>query len=330
MTTPAIEIQGLYKSFRVGVRALRKEALRGLDLQVERGDLYGFLGPNGAGKSTTIKTLVGLIRADRGQIRILGRPVDEAIREGLVGYLPENPTFYPMFTGREVLLYLARMRGLEPDARKKADEALDVVGLFEAANRKISGYSKGMMQRLAFAQALLSDPDLLILDEPASGLDPLGRYEMRTVLLDLASRGKTVFFSTHIIPDVESIASRVGIIHAGRLVKQGTIEDILSQTSGSGSEIQGVCPSDSARTAVESLGACRWRGERFFVLRIDGDEARVRGVLKKLLDLEVELRDVRRLGANLEASVVASVGKELAPAEAPSAGSGGPRVGGWQ
>ena len=217
----------------VATRALHKRygprvALAGLDLSVPNGVVYGFLGPNGAGKTTTMRLLTGLIHADSGTIELLGRPFGQGDRRRLfeVGALIEAPAFYPFLSGRENLRALAATGA--PTPWSCVDELLEVVGLTERARDRVSTYSLGMKQRLGIAAALLSDPKLLLLDEPANGLDPAGIVAMRDTLRNLASAGKTVFVSSHILGEVRQLADIVGIIAQGRLVREGPIEELLT------------------------------------------------------------------------------------------------------
>ncbi|MFN0061985.1 MAG: ABC transporter ATP-binding protein [Myxococcaceae bacterium] len=225
----AIECKGLRKVFQLGFWMNRRvEALAHLDLTVLRGEVFGFLGPNGAGKSTTIKILTRLIRPTSGEATVLGAPPGDPRTEQRVGFLPENPVFYDHLTGRELLAYYAQLVRLpRPQRAARIAELLDLVGLTRAADYQVRRYSKGMVERLGIAQALLQDPDLVILDEPTSGLDPVGRREVRDIILSLRQRGKTVFFSTHIIPDVEAVCDRVGMVVNGRLSALGTVGELM-------------------------------------------------------------------------------------------------------
>jgi ABC-2 type transport system ATP-binding protein len=219
--TLALSTRGLRKSYG------RRLALDGLDLSVPTGVVYGFLGPNGAGKTTTMRLLTGLLHPDSGSIELLGRPFRRGDRRRLfeVGALVENPSFYPYLSGRQNLRVLAAAGAHVPDGR--IDELLELVGLKERAKDKLSGYSLGMKQRLGIAGALLSDPKLLLLDEPANGLDPAGIVAMREMLRRLASSGKTVFVSSHLLAEVKVLADVVGIIAMGKLVREGTLDSLL-------------------------------------------------------------------------------------------------------
>jgi ABC-2 type transport system ATP-binding protein len=224
----ALHIEGLGKTYRLGLRMRKVVALDALDLSVEEGSVFGFVGPNGAGKSTTIKILVGLIAPSHGRAAIFGRPVPQAASREAVGYLPENPAFHEFLRPMEVLQLMGRLSGLRGRAlRARCEEVLALVGLAHAHDLTVRKFSKGMVQRLGLAQAILHDPPLLILDEPMSGLDPIGRKEVRDLIVGLGRRGKTIFFSTHILNDVETICDRAGMLLRGRLVRQGTLGALL-------------------------------------------------------------------------------------------------------
>ncbi len=224
----AISIDGLSKTYRVGFSRRPLRALEGLTLRVEEGGIFGFVGPNGAGKSTTIKILVGLISPGKGDATILGRPIRDPAARAAIGYLPENPSFHEFLRPLEVLSFMGRLSGLSgADLARRSEEVLEMVGLSRARDLTVRRLSKGMVQRLGLAQAILHDPPLLILDEPMSGLDPLGRKDVRDLIAEMRRRGKTVFFSTHILPDVETVCDRVGMLLGGRLVAQGPLGSLL-------------------------------------------------------------------------------------------------------
>ena len=226
MSNP-IEIESLFKTFR-GKKRLQVDALRDLTLTINQGEVFGFLGPNGAGKSTTIKILMGLIAATSGASRIFGTDVSRAEARKKVGYLPENPSLYDFLTGREYLVFVGRAFAMTDKAvSDRSTAVLEQLQLLEAADRPIRSYSKGMVQRLGIAQTLLHDPDLYILDEPMSGLDPIGRSMVKEIIRQLKRQGKTVFFSTHITADVEAVCDRVGVIAKGRLEALDSVDNIL-------------------------------------------------------------------------------------------------------
>ena len=224
-----IEIEDLTKDFQVGFWRKRPVcALDGLCLSVERGEVFGFLGPNGAGKTTTLKLLMDLIRPTSGTARIFGEPVSSATLRRRIGFLPENPYFYDYLTAEELLLYIGKLFGISrTELAAKVRSLLESVGLQDASRQQLRKFSKGMIQRIGLAQAMINDPEVIFLDEPMSGLDPLGRREVRQAILGLKARGVTVFFSSHILPDVEALCDRVAILNRGRLLQAGALNDIL-------------------------------------------------------------------------------------------------------
>ncbi len=214
-------------------------ALAGLSFSVSRGEIYGFLGPNGAGKTTTLKILMGLMRATSGKAEILGKPAGDVETRRRIGFLPEAPYFYDYLTAEEFLSFYGHLAGIDRGALAcRVTELLDLVGLSEARTRQLRKFSKGMLQRIGLAQALIHDPELIILDEPMSGLDPIGRKQIRDLILSLRDQGKTVFFSTHIIPDVEMICDRVGIVVKGKLLASGRVDELVS---GNTRSVEIVC-----------------------------------------------------------------------------------------
>lgn len=224
-----ITLNQLTKDYEVGHLKKRKvRALDHLSLEVYRGEIFGFLGPNGAGKTTTLKLLMRLIYPTEGTAQILGNSIEDVATHSRIGYLPENPYFYDYLSGRELLEYTAALFGIPKDqARARACELLQAVGLDgERADRQLRKYSKGMLQRIGIAQALVNDPEILFLDEPMSGLDPIGRREVRDLMLSLRKEKKTIFFSSHILSDVEALCDRAAILSRGRLVRCGTVQEL--------------------------------------------------------------------------------------------------------
>ena len=236
---PVIEIENLTHDYTTGFwRKRRLRALDGLSLRVEAGEVFGFLGPNGAGKTTAFKILMRMLRPTSGAARILGCPLDDLRMRARIGYLPERPYFYHYLTAREFLVYCGALCDLPLDrAAKRGDDLLEQVGLSDSADRRLRKFSKGMLQRLGLAQALINDPEVLFLDEPMSDLDPLGRREARELIAGLRARGKTIFFSSHILTDVEAMCDRVAILNRGRLIESGRLSDILRTRSN---EIEAV------------------------------------------------------------------------------------------
>jgi ABC-2 type transport system ATP-binding protein len=233
MTSPASDVvlraDALAKTFRLGFFRRRVEAVKNVSLEVRRGEIFGFLGPNGAGKTTTLKMLMGLIFPSAGRAEVLGLPVPSLSAKRRLGYLPESPYFYDYLTPEEFLDFIGALCALpSAERRARADRLIARVGLDHARGRPLRKFSKGMLQRIGIAQALMADPELVVLDEPMTGLDPLGRKEVRDLILELRREGKTVFFSTHILPDVEMTCDRVAIVIAGALRNVGPLGELLS------------------------------------------------------------------------------------------------------
>lgn len=227
-----LEIDDLHKTFRVGFFARKVDALRGVSFRVKRGETFGLLGPNGAGKTTTLKTVLGLVRPTRGTVKLFG--LDPSVREARtrLGYLPENPYVYQYLRPLEFLDLCGAIVGLsKADRTRRAEEMIDRVGLRHAVDRPIGKFSKGMTQRIGLAQCLLHDPELIVLDEPMSGLDPIGRKEVRDLLVAERARGKTIVITTHILSDVEQLCDHVAIVQRGKVVEAGSIDTLLSAKS---------------------------------------------------------------------------------------------------
>ena len=225
----ALDVRGMGKSYQ-GKKFQSVEALQGLNLSVEQGEVLGFLGPNGAGKSTAIKCLMGLIRPTTGSATIMGRDIASAEARKVVGYLPENPAFYDYLSAEEYLLFVGKVFQMSAALlAKRTEEILKLLELWDARKRLIRSYSKGMVQRVGLAQVLIHDPEVYILDEPMSGLDPIGRALVKEIIMDLKRRGKCVFFSTHITDDVEKVCDRVAVINKGQLLTVDTVESILQR-----------------------------------------------------------------------------------------------------
>jgi ABC-2 type transport system ATP-binding protein len=224
----AISTEHLSKTFRAGFWARKVRAVEDVSLEVHRGEIFGLLGPNGAGKTTTIKMLLGFVRPSHGRALVAGHPAGSLAARRRLGYLPENPALYEFLTGVEYLRFAGQLAGLSRrDAAAQAMRLIEVVGIEGRANRSIRQFSKGMAQRLALAQALIGDPEIVVLDEPMSGLDPIGRKDVRDIIFGLRAEGRTVLFSTHILSDVEAICDRVGMMIAARVADCGTLSALL-------------------------------------------------------------------------------------------------------
>ena len=251
MSTSAICIQNLTKDFAVGMRGKKLRAVDDLCLEVGDNEIFGLLGPNGSGKSTTIKIILGLLEASKGTCEIYGRPSKLVDARRSVGFLPEAPYFYRYLTGRELVRYYARICMV---TRVKIDSAVDsvikLVGMTEAADRRVGTYSKGMLQRIGLAQSLVHDPQLVILDEPTAGVDPLGSAAIAEIVRELKRRGKTVLLSSHLLAQIEGLCDRVAILHRGKLVREGRIDDLVEERDAESLVVQGL--SAEGRAVVEA------------------------------------------------------------------------------
>ncbi len=257
----AIEIIGLEKTYSVGFwRKRPKCALRPLYLNVEEGEIFGFLGPNGAGKTTTLKMLMGLVFPTGGSARILGMDVNDPQVKAQIGFLPEQPYFYDYLTARELLEYYGRLSGVVgKDLSARVEKVLGRVGLPDVGGVQLRKFSKGMLQRVGIAQAILHEPKVVFFDEPMSGLDPMGRREVRDLMEQLKADGKTVFFSTHILSDAEALCDRVAVIHLGELRAVGAIADLTSGVQG---KVEIVWEGSSTPASIKALGAeCHVTGD---------------------------------------------------------------------
>ncbi|MEW5761961.1 MAG: ABC transporter ATP-binding protein [Bacillota bacterium] len=255
---------------------------RNINMTVPRGHIFGFLGPNGAGKTTLVKTLVGLLHPTSGRAWLLGRPLGDVAIRRRIGYLPENFRYHDWLTGAELLAVHGALCGLPArETRRRIPEVLDLVGLTGRERQKIRNYSKGMQQRLGVACALIGDPDLVFLDEPTSALDPLGRREMRELMLALRARGKTVFLNSHLLSEVEMVCDTVAIINRGEIVTQGALRDLLAPALEVEMEIEGSTPALEAALAAAGREVKRNGG----VLRLTvGDRAEIPGLARLVVE----------------------------------------------
>lgn len=229
MTTPAVRIENLTKIFPVPLRRQRVTAVRNISFEVRPGEVYGLLGPNGSGKSTTLKILLGLVTPNQGRAMIFGQDSRDYHSRRDVGFLPENPYFYKFLTAAETLRFYGKVCGMGGTIlNKRIDELIHLVGLEDARDRRIGGFSKGMLQRIGLAQALIQDPRLVVLDEPTAGVDPAGSHQIRDLILDLKKRGKTVLLTSHLLEQVQEICDRVGIMARGEMIREGALADLVS------------------------------------------------------------------------------------------------------
>jgi ABC-2 type transport system ATP-binding protein len=294
-----VHVEDIVKDFRPGFGLRRKRVLHGITFDVREGEIFGFVGPNGAGKTTMLKVLMGLIRPTEGRASILGHDVSETAFRRHVGFQPENTYFYDYLTGREILRFYARLSGVSGAEREgRVDALLEQVGLTHAADARLRTYSKGMLQRVGIAQALVHDPQVVFLDEPMSGLDPIGRKEIRDLVLRLRTEGKTVFMNTHILPDVEMVCDRVAIIVKGRIMHEGAIDQFLEEGQREVDLVLAGLPPELPAQLEEVFGArIRGHGERIEV-RIS--EKEVQGVLSSTISAGAEVISVTPHRVSLE------------------------------
>lgn len=256
--TSAISVRNLTKDFRIGIRGLKLRAVDDLSLEIPRGQVYGLLGPNGCGKSTTLKIILGLVPATAGEITILGQPSATASARERTGFLPEAPYFHKFLSGRELVRYCAQLSGVAAERLDQAvEEALGLAAMTEAANRPIGTYSKGMLQRIGFAQAIVHDPELVILDEPTAGVDPVGSAAIGRMIHAMRDKGKTVVLCSHLLGQVEQVCDRVAIMDRGKLVLEGKVDDVLARRDRHVMTIEALTPAaqDAAETALAAHGA---------------------------------------------------------------------------
>jgi ABC-2 type transport system ATP-binding protein len=298
MPNAAIQIDNLTKDYPFGFLHLKtKRSLEGLTMRVENGEVFGLLGPNGAGKSTTIKLLVGLIFPTAGAAHILGKSIGDISMHQEIGYLPEQPYFYDYLTAAELLDYFARFHNLQAaDRRDRIARMLKKVGLETAGKIQLRKYSKGMLQRVGLAQAILHDPKVVILDEPMSGLDPLGRREVRDIILELKREGRTILFSTHILSDAEMLCDRVGVIVGGKLRGVGAPDEIVG-IKAHGMEILFELRDDATGIAAALLQTTTRTGNRY---RMRVEEAELYATIEKLREAGARILLVTQIKASLE------------------------------
>ena len=303
MTDPVPDVvlraDGLSKTFRKPFTGKRVEAVRGVGFEVGRGEIFGFLGPNGAGKTTSIKMVTGLIAPTAGTIEIFGQRAPEPDVMGRVGFLPESPYVYPYLTPREFVSLCGRLSGLGgASLKKRVVEVIGRIGIAHAIDRPARALSKGMLQRAALAAALVHDPELLILDEPMSGLDPVGRKEVRDLIVEEKQRGHTVFFSSHILSDVEMLCDRVCILRQGQVVVSGALRDLLVQNKRR-TEVTVANAKESLRGLLAPITTAIREAGGALVLEVEGDES-VRAVVERVLAEGARLESVTPKRETLE------------------------------
>jgi ABC-2 type transport system ATP-binding protein len=298
----AIRIDNVTKRFSGGVRGIEVVALSEFSLNVTRGDIFGLLGPNGAGKTTLVKILLGSLRPTSGAAYLNGKEISKAEARDKVGFVPENHRFPPYLTGHQMLLVYGGMAGLDrSEIKSRSEKLLELTGMSRWHNTRIKKYSKGMMQRLGLAQALLNDPDLIFLDEPTDGVDPIGRHEIRNILLDLKKRGKTIFLNSHLLAEVESVCDKVAILNNGKLIKSGPVSGLIDTSPIYHIETENL--SDDRIEKMKSVYSHALIENN--VIRIAFHEAEeINGVIDTLRQMEIGIISVVPEKPNLEESFI--------------------------
>jgi ABC-2 type transport system ATP-binding protein len=304
---------GLVKDFRSPFTLRKSRAVDGLSLTIERGEIFGVLGPNGAGKTTTIRMLLGLLRPTAGAAWLLGVPAGTPQSRQGVGYLPEQPNFFDRLTGVEFLTFSGQLAGLSADdARRRARAWLDRLGIARSADVRLRKYSKGMLQRVGLAHALLAEPELVFLDEPMSGLDPVGRREFREVILECRRRGVTVVFSSHILPDAEMLCDRVAVVRAGRVTRVGLLDELLAERVG---EVEIVVKGTEPLLLPPRFSSVRQRAHGEHLELQVSDSELVQDLVPHLISAGYELASVQTKRRSLESVVLecSEAGEATAP-----------------
>lgn len=297
MADRAVVLEDIKKTYKIGFKRKHKTAVDGLSLDVKEGQIFGLLGPNGAGKTTTLKVMLGLVRPDSGEGALLDRPLGDRAAHSRLGFLPEQPYFYLFLTAEKGLELYGRFFGLAgPELDDRAAGLLDLVGLGRETHLTLDKYSKGMLQRFGIAQALINDPELVILDEPASGLDPVGQKEIREILLGLKEQGKTIFLSSHQLSEVEDICDSVSIMNLGRAVREGKLADLLMVEGLTRITVRGAGPAEHEKLARVSRAVTESDGETI----LDVESERVFPALDAARAAGLELMSVSPLRRSLE------------------------------
>ena len=291
-------VSHLVKDYSIGFFGNKVRVLHDVSFNVENGEIFGFIGPNGSGKTTTFKSILNFVSINSGQIQINGKPNDDSSNKSIIGYLPESPYFYDYLTGEELLFYMGNLHGITQNIlKKRADELLIKVNMSHARKTQLRKYSKGMLQRIGVAQALINEPDFLILDEPMSGLDPIGRREIRDLILEQKQKGKTILLSSHILSDVESLCDRVGVILNGVVVKIGVLADLYKDIE-SDYELLLSCSEEKARTVLSSDDHKLEQRAGLIVARLN--EVNRDKVLRKVIEANIEIISLYPLRKSLE------------------------------
>ena len=283
----AVDISGVHKSFPGHWGKGGVYAVKGVSLQIPEGGVYGLIGPNGSGKSTLMKMLVGLLKPDEGTCRVFGKPASDSENRGDIGFLPENPYFYKFLTGLETVRFYGKLCGLSGAAlRDRTEELLHLTGLEEAAHRRLGGYSKGMLQRIVLAQALVQKPRLLVLDEPTAGVDPIGSRTIRDIILSLKERGITVFLCSHLLEQVQEVCDRAGILYQGNLIAEGTMAELTEERATT--QITLNAPSPELLAEMQRLAGDAWLSAT--PARASLETVFLRGIRRKMEEFKSEDR----------------------------------------
>ena len=293
-----LSVKNLYKDYSTGFWGKKTNVLKGVSFSVNKGEIFGFIGPNGAGKTTTFKSILNFVSISKGEILINGKSNLANSIKNNIGYLPESPYFYDYLTGQELLYYMGNLHSVDKKVlQDRMDELLEKVDMTYARNIQLRKYSKGMLQRIGVAQSLINNPDLLILDEPMSGLDPIGRREIRDLILEQKQKGKTILLSSHILSDVESLCDRVGVIINGLVVKIGVLADLYKEIS-SDYEMLINCEIKEIKNLMDSQDVIIEKRAGFVVIRFNENDKKV--IVNKILESNIEMISLYPLRKSLE------------------------------
>ncbi|MBO5752455.1 MAG: ABC transporter ATP-binding protein [Proteobacteria bacterium] len=297
-----IELHELSKTFYVGFRRKQVDAVKSVSFKVEPGEIFGLIGPNGAGKTTTIKMLTGLIKPTAGSMKLMGYEGFDRRCSQKLGYLPEISYYYESLTAAEILDFYAKLYGIKKDRQKTVDYWLERVGMTHARNKRLGQFSKGMQQRIGLAQALIGDPDLVILDEPQSGLDPIGRRDVAEIIRESQAQGKTIFFSSHILPDVEKLCDRVGVIRNGKMETIGTLSQLLADQKHVEISLKGNVPQDFIEKLNQNPNIKHQIKDTTITITLDPEGAKnINDLLAEAIAQNLIVEHVMERGADLEA-----------------------------
>ncbi len=311
-TSPAVRVSGLTKSFSRGLRRTPVLALNAVDLEVATGEVFGLLGPNGAGKTTLLKILLGLVRPSAGQASLLGVPADSPRARARIGYLPENHRFPAFLTATQMLDIYGRLAGVDSASRRRRiPELLELVSMAKWADTRIRQFSKGMMQRVGIAQALMNDPEIVFLDEPTDGVDPVGRKDIRNIVVELRRQGKTIFLNSHLLSEIERVCTRVAIMNEGHVVRDGSV-DALTQVE-SGYRITSTRVSDPARLGLVVPDAPNPDSSTFTYLAQNVGRDDLNGIVDQLRRDGVLIEAIEPVRQTLEDYFIEVVGREAKP-----------------